>query len=135
MISGMLRTTKYSAIAKIESVFGKNLIVPTLKKGFDKQRVSLGGFGGLPFSMRLIHKILRKHESNLVSKEIETHFETIAHPFNHRKITTPSRIEKIYKFFLEQNEVDKIMSDVLNEEDSHDLLDMHSVSSKKFVFK
>ena len=50
-----MQSEKNSAIVKIESVLGKSLIVPSLKKGVDKQKASLGDFGESPFSIHLPH--------------------------------------------------------------------------------
>ena len=53
-----------------ESFFGKNLIVPTLEKRVDKKE-SLDDLGEPPFFIRLPHKMMRKHNSNLVCKAIK----------------------------------------------------------------
>ena len=86
---------KNSIIIKIESVFTKNLIIPSLKNGIDKQKVSLADFGKPTFSILLPHKILCKNDYNLVSTLIEKPFETITHMYNHLKITTPCRFKKL----------------------------------------
>ena len=119
---------KNSVIVKIESVLGKSLILPTLKKGIDKQKVSLGDFGEPPFCIRLPHNMLRKHNSTLASRE--TPFENNSHLHDQTKISAPSAIETSDNFISEQNGVDETITDTLNKDDSDDFLDACSVLSK-----